>query len=443
MLKRLLGFLAPIGAVGGAILVWLGFKKQQDLKREALSTAIDHVTGTVPSGHGLKACFVSQRNYPSDQRLYTAMTALQDVGWEVHLICTRDNNRPAESVEDGVHIHRIPSIERTRGSKLRYIAEYISFLLPAFYYVTKLHMQIGFHLVEVTNLPDPLLLSALVPRLTGAKIIFDVRECSPEMFNDRLGLSLEGRPMKFIIAIEQFMVRFAHATITCTEQMKHAMVKRGANPSKIFVTLNSGAAYSPSAILPDAADTSAATELRIVTHGTIIKRYGHQVMIKAMPYVLEKIPNAHLTIYGKGALRPELEQMVADMKLGDSVTFGGFVPDEELVGKLRQGHIGIVTLVRNPEADLVHTYKMFEYLSLGIPIVISRTSAAEAYFTDDEMCFFEAGNEHDLARALLELANDPQRRHDMAVNGLKAYERYSPDKQKQATLDIANSLMKQ
>jgi glycosyltransferase involved in cell wall biosynthesis len=162
-----------------------------------------------------------------------------------------------------------------------------------------------------------------------------------------------------------------------------------------------------------------------------------------MPYVLEKIPKAHLTIYGKGALKPELEQMVADGKLGDSITFGGFVPDEELVGRLRQGHVGIVTLVRNPEADLVHTYKMFEYLSLGIPIVISRTSAAEAYFTDDEMGFFEAGNEHDLARALIELANDPQRRHNMAENGLKAYERYSPDKQKQATLDIVNGLLKQ
>lgn len=434
MLKRLIAILAPLGA----LLVFFGLRKGQTLAQEAQRTQ-----GTVAtSGAGLRACFVSQRAYPSDQRLYTAMSALRDAGWEVHIVCTKDN-RPAYSVEDGFFIHRLPSIERTRGSKLRYVAEYISFLVPAFFMVSYLHLKIGFHMVEVTNLPDPLLLSALVPRLTGAKVVFDLRECSPEMFNDRLGFSFDGTPMKAIIAIEQIMVGFAHKSITCTEQMKAAIVKRGANADKIAVTLNVGTAFTPVVKLPDPNDNTPATNLHIVTHGTIIKRYGHRHLIEALPHVLEKIPNTRVTIYGKGAFRPNLEQMIADLKLSDHITFGGFVPDGEVVARLHEGHIGVVTLENTPEADLVHTYKMFEYLSLGIPVVIGKSSAVAAYFTAGEVTFFEPGNARDLARALIELANDAQRRHQQAVNGLKAFERYAPEKQKQATLEIISDLVKQ
>jgi glycosyltransferase involved in cell wall biosynthesis len=433
MLTRLITVVASIGA----ILTVLGLRKRQALAQDIQG---HDRTAVATSGQGLRACFVSQRNYPSDQRLYTAMSALRDAGWEVHIICARDS-RPAYSVEDNFHIHRLPSIERTRGSKLRYVAEYLSFIIPAFLMVSYLHLKLGFHVVEVTNLPDPLLLSALVPRLMGAKVIFDMRECSPEMFNDRLGLSFEGKPMQAIIALEQAMVRFAHATIICTEQMKQAVVRRGASADKIAVTLNSGMAYTPVVVLPDPADNTALTDLHIVTHGTIIKRYGHHYLIRALPYVREVIPNAHITIYGKGAYRPELEQMIADMGLTECIKFGGFVPDSEVVARLHEGHIGVVTLEKTPEADLVHTYKMFEYLSLGIPVVIGRTSAVAGYFTPQEVTFFEPGDERDLARALIELAKDPQRRHQQAMNGLLAYERYHPEKQKQATLEIVTNLI--
>ncbi|MFN8419522.1 MAG: glycosyltransferase family 4 protein [Anaerolineae bacterium] len=441
MIKRLLGLLAPLGV----ILVALGIQRRQTLKNDTRSTPLTDAQGQTRKRR--RACFISQRTYPVDQRLYTEILALQEAGYEVHIICTRDDrpdpskNRPNYSVEDGVHIHRIPSIPRARGSKIRYILEYASFTLPAFLLVTYLHFKLGFHLVHVTNMTDLLLISALVPRYTGAKVIFDIRECSPEMFNDRLGLAMDGTPMKFIIAIEQWAVRFAHVTVTCTDQMKEAVVKRGADPDKIVIILNVSSAHHPTPVLPDPNDNSAAENLRMVTHGTIIKRYGHTQLIQAMPHLLKEIPNAKLEILGKGEYRPTLEKLVADLKLEDHVNFAGFVKDEELVERLRRNHFGIVSLEQNPEADLVHTHKMFEYIELGIPVVISRTVAARAYFEEDELAFYDPHSPEDLARVMVEMARDPQRRYQHAVKALKRIEGYSAEEQRRIYVDCVEKLV--
>jgi glycosyltransferase involved in cell wall biosynthesis len=99
---------------------------------------------------------------------------------------------------------------------------------------------------------------------------------------------------------------------------------------------------------------------------------------------------------------------------------------------LMAAHIGVVPLVKNPESDLVHTFKMYEYMQLAIPIVISRTTGVTWYFNDDVMAFFEPGDPGDLADKIIDLARDPNRRYRLAKHALQAYEEHSPEKQREA-----------
>ncbi|MCA9907755.1 MAG: glycosyltransferase family 4 protein [Anaerolineae bacterium] len=376
-----------------------------------------------------RVCVVSQREIPGDARIHNQIQGFKEAGYEVDVLCTRQTNKPNFSVEDGVTYRRLPSIPRARASKIRYFLEYLSFWVPSFFALIYLQLTRQYQMVMVTNLPDPLVFSALFPKLVGAKVIFDIRECSPEMFNDRFNLAMDGKIMKVMIAFEQAAIRFSDATMTCTEQMKQAVIKRGAKAEKVFIMLNYGQ-FDLEPVLPDPnEDTS--SEFRIITHGTIIKRYGHDILIKAMPYVLEKLPHARLEIMGKGEFRPELEALVKTLGLEDSVTFGGFVSKDELLRRLRRAYLGAVTIVRNPEADLVHTYKMFEYMAMGKPIVISRTTAAEYYFDDTMLCFFDAGSPQALADAIVDLAENPEKRLSLAKNALNGLERFSLEKQRQ------------
>ncbi len=80
------------------------------------------------------------------------------------------------------------------------------------------------------SLPDPLVFAALVPKLTGARVILDLHECMPEFFATKFGVALDHRGVRVVAAAEQASIRFADFAITCTEQMREAFV--GAGPTR-------------------------------------------------------------------------------------------------------------------------------------------------------------------------------------------------------------------
>ena len=388
------------------------------------------------------ACVVSQRAYPGDVRLSTEILALQEAGYAVDVVSMRTPGEPNISHESGVAVYRIPSLMRSRAGKVRYVAEYVSFLIPALLLLAWLQLRKRYRLVHVTNLPDVLVFSALVPKLLGAKLIFDVRECTPEMFLDRFGATMDSKVMKLVIWLEQASIHFADATVTCTEAMRQALLSRGADPASVSVMLNVGSSgiFLEPAVLPDPMATG---PVRLVTHGTIIRRYGHETLIQAMAVVAKQTPNVHLDIFGRGNLLPDLEKMVEVLGLQEWVTFRGFVPDDVLLKHLRASHIGVVPLLRTPEADLVHTFKMFEYIILGLPVIISRTIGVEGYYDEQSVCYFEAGNAENLAQAILDLAEHPEKRYQLAKHALKVYERYSPAHERARYRQIVQRLVQQ
>lgn len=388
-----------------------------------------------------RVCFVSQRYYPGDARLTTEITAMCEAGYAVDVIVMKHSGQRLTAYEDGARIIRVPSLTRQRASKLRYVAEYVAFFAPVFVLLALLQVIRRYRLVHITNLPDTLVFAGLIPKLLGAKIIFDARECTPEMFMDRFGGTAGGRAVRLMTRIEQAALRFADATVTCTEQMRRALISRGADPRKIAVMLNTSRLKHQRPIQPPAPDQPLEGGLRVVTHGTVIKRYGHDVLIDALALVIEELPDARLDIIGKGQWLPELRAQVERLDLGDHVTFSGFVPDDELVERIMNAHIGAVTLAQNPEADLVHTHKMYEYMQLATPLVISRTSAVASYFSGDAMRFFTPGDARSLADAILELARDPALRHRLAVNGLRMYELCSITKQRAIYLNLVEAVL--
>lgn len=388
-----------------------------------------------------RVCLVSQHEYPGDPRLTTEVRSLLEAGYVLDMVCMRTRNQPLFRVEDGVNIYRIPSVQRKRASISRYVVEYLSFFVPAFLLLAVLQIVRGYRVVHVTNLPDMLVFSALIPKLLGARIIFDVRECTPEMFIDRFNGASDGFVVRLMVAIERASVRFADASLTCTEQMRQALIQHKNPPEDIFVMLNMPAAHLEcEPVLPDPTD-DIQDEFRIVTHGTVIRRYGHELLIEAMAEVVKQIPQAHLMVYGRGEALERIDQRVEALGLRENVTLAGYVAESDLLAGLRRAHVGVVSVLQNPESDLVHTHKMFEYIQLGIPTIISRTTAVAAYFDDQSLFFFEPNDPHALAQAIVDSAGSAERRYAVASHALKVYEQYSPEKQRACYVALVARLL--
>jgi hypothetical protein len=118
-------------------------------------------------------CIVRHNYYP-DTHVRRDAEALVDAGYDVSVVALRKANQPSRERLDGVEVHRLP-VQHVRGSTLRYAWEYASFALLAFLTVAWLHLRSRFRVVEVDNMPDLLVFSALVPKLFGARVILYIR----------------------------------------------------------------------------------------------------------------------------------------------------------------------------------------------------------------------------------------------------------------------------
>ncbi|MDA2918663.1 glycosyltransferase family 4 protein [Desulfobacterota bacterium AH_259_B03_O07] len=68
----------------------------------------------------------------------------------------------------------------------------------------------------------------------------------------------------------------------------------------------------------------------ILTVARLVERKGQDMVIAALPQVLEAVPNAVYLVVGRGPMQERLKRMAWEKGVQDKVIFCGFVPDEEL-----------------------------------------------------------------------------------------------------------------
>jgi phosphatidylinositol alpha-1,6-mannosyltransferase len=68
----------------------------------------------------------------------------------------------------------------------------------------------------------------------------------------------------------------------------------------------------------------------VLTVGNLVTRKGHDMVVRALPRLLETIPDVTYLIIGDGPYRPQLEALTAAMGVGDRVIFLGKVSDRDL-----------------------------------------------------------------------------------------------------------------
>ena len=130
--------------------------------------------------------------YPADPRPRRAAEALLKEGMQVDLICEGDAKSPKRETLDRLEIIRIP-IRHHRGGILSYAYQYCCFHSDVRSILAWRSLRGRYDLVYVHNMPDILVLSALVPKLFGAKVILDQHDPMPELM--RTIFNLEERQL--------------------------------------------------------------------------------------------------------------------------------------------------------------------------------------------------------------------------------------------------------
>jgi glycosyltransferase involved in cell wall biosynthesis len=176
-------------------------------------------------------------------------------------------------------------------------------------------------------------------------------------------------------------------------------------------------------------------------HGSIEELFGVDTLINAMPTIVKKIQNVKLHIYGGGRLLEGCRELVEKFGINEFVYFYNSIPFGELPRILAQADIGIVPTKGSVFADEILAMKSLEYISLGIPIIISKTKGHSYYYDSSMVKFFEPGDKDDLAKAVIELYSNENKRKMLRAQSQLFIEKFGWQNTKNTYIQIVKNLI--
>lgn len=365
-----------------------------------------------------RICFVRMNYFPEEAHVRKNAEALMAAGYEVDVICLRDKGEKARDEFRGVRVHRLPLMHK-RTSALRYIFEYAAFFVMSSWLLMWLHIRRRYRMIEVYNVPDLLVFVALAPRLLGARVVLYMFEATPEMYIDRFELKPGGIVEKLLRFQERISVWFAHRSIVEGPYEREMRGNRGSDVKKIGVVMN----VPESHLFTPSQEGSAGEETYdIVTHGSLLKRYGIQTLIEAVPQIRAAIPNLRVWVVGDGEYRDELEALSRDTGVNDCVVFTGWIKHEQVAGYIQRCKVGVVPMLYNQLPN-----KLFEYVSMGVPSVVGDVPSIRRAFGEHEVLYYQTGDASQLADGVLRIYRDEAAAMEMAARAKETYKKYTWD----------------
>lgn len=93
-------------------------------------------------------------------------------------------------------------------------------------------------------------------------------------------------------------------------------------------------------------------------------------LLDALRLVLDTDDSADIRFDVVGEISPAVRDAVHQRGLGDVVRFHGYLPHREALGVVAGADVGVVVIAELPGAQSVYTGKLFEYLGMGIPVLV-------------------------------------------------------------------------
>ena len=177
----------------------------------------------------------------------------------------------------------------------------------------------------------------------------------------------------------------------------------------------------------------------ILAVGRLVPIKNVALLVDAMPHVRARVPSAHLVIAGDGPDRSALEQRVASQRLGDAVTFTGYVPVAELPEYYRAADVFALPSQFDNSPNVV-----LEAMSVGLPVVATDVGGVRGFVergAGGELV--RPGDERELAHALAGWLESPPRRAAAATHNRRVVrERYSWRASARALVDVYEHLLR-
>lgn len=163
--------------------------------------------------------------------------------------------------------------------------------------------------------------------------------------------------------------------------------------------------------------TPARQPLRLIVVGNIVPRKGIHHLVEAVAELIKVDGlDLQLDVVGKGECREDLERQAVSLGIARQVRFHGEKSPQEIRDMLRQSHIYV-------SSSLIESFgvAVIEALSVGLPVVVTRSGGPESFVTPVHGVVVEPGSSKELVRGIRDIVNrmaefDPQQQHQYVAD---------------------------
>lgn len=391
-----------------------------------------------------RICMIAYTFYELDNRVRRYAEALADRGDHVDVIALLDptsqnrNNLLNFEILNGVHVYRIQKRRIDEKGKLSYLFRLTFFLFNSSFFLFKKYAKMKYQFIHIHSIPDFEVFAAFIPKLLGAKIILDIHDIVPEFYISKFNVKKESLTFKSLIYMEKKSIAFSDHLIIANHLWEEKIISRSVIPEKCSVFLN----YPDQSIFFPRQRTKNSDKFILIYPGSLSWHQGLDIAIRALAIVIKKIKNIELHIYGDGSEKSNILKSAEKLNVLNAVKLNHNVPLEGIAEAIANSDIGLVPKRKDSFGDEAFSTKIFEFMSVGIPVIASNTKIDKFYFDDSMLQFFESGDSEDLAKKIIQLYENPRLRESLIIGGCRKIEQNTWGKHKNRYFDLVDTLIK-
>lgn len=360
-----------------------------------------------------RACMVVYAFYESDTRVIQYAQALLGQGISVDVLSLGREGAPKFEIIDGVRVTRIQTRVVNERGKIAYLFRILRFAILTALVLAKRHFSVRYDIVHVHSVPDFLVFSAVVPKMFGARVILDIHDILPEFYASKFGISHASLTFRALVLVEKLSARFADHVIIANDLWQERITARSVPARKCTTVIN----YPDPSIFYSRSGSRTKRRFVFMYPGTLNWHQGLDVAIEAFAKAAKEMPDAEFHIYGEGPTREALIALSEQLGMAGRIRFFGFLPTREVAEKMAAADVAVVPKrASSAFGNEAASTKIMEFMSLGVPVIVSRTRIDTHYHNDSRVQFVKSEDVNEFAQAMARLYHDPELRKNLAFH---------------------------
>lgn len=308
-----------------------------------------------------KMLLVTTSDVHSDGRIYRNIQALSQANWEISLVHISNLSDPVP----GTKTYRVGFFKSNSNSVFYEILLYLINLFILIMKANYLSVSHRYKVIFVNNMPNILVLSGLIGKLLGGRIILDIHDPFSILFRERFPNGwIFLRP--FLWLEEAVSIYLSDALITVNLKMKN-LFKKYRKP--LLVLHNSPDVHGIKELGASCYETSK-TKKKLVFAGHVHKRTGLFELLKELSsFDREILDRIEIEIWGYGPFLKECQRLVEASNLSKLVKFKGKYSHNQIKKIYLDADYSLAPNPPSTFNDFILPVKVLESLSYGVPVL--------------------------------------------------------------------------